>query len=140
MDVAQSHSAGEMLPDPNNYFLLVFSIATGVMFFFVFGLILALASRLVNLSLTLENQNAYYMTLPICNPSTETVSEKTVRTRALILAAVQLLQKLTDSTAARVSLPDSEDYADAREFLHEIAGTEMHSAQAYTQKPLVDLK
>ena len=96
MDVAQSHSAGEMLPDPNNYFLLVFSIATGVMFFFVFGLILALASRLVNLSLTLENQKADYMTLPIYNPSTETVSVRTVHTHALILAAVQFLQKLTD--------------------------------------------
>ena len=138
MDVPQA--SGEMLPDPNNDFLLVFSIATGVMFFFVFGLILAQSCRLINLSLALENQNAYYMTLPIYNPSTETVSEKTVRTRALILATLQLLQKLTNSTAVRVSLPDFEDYADAREFLHEITGTEMHSAQAYTQKPLVDLK
>jgi len=38
-----------------------------------------------------EFDYSHYVTLPIYNPSTETVTEKTIHVHALLLATVQLL-------------------------------------------------
>jgi len=137
MDVSQLNSAGEMLPDPNNALLITLLVTTVLLWVFLVGLIMCAAQKFASLESRIEN---HYMTLPIYDSSTGTVTKTTVHAHAFLVATVQLLQKLTHSTTVHVALPNTEEFTEARAFLHEIVDTETSVTQAYTEKPLVSME